>query len=129
MVGEKLCLQWNDFSANITSAFGDLKADKDFTDVTLACDDGQYLDMHKFVLISSSPFFRNLLKNNKHSHPLIYMRSTKFENLTTMVDFLYQGEANVSEDIQLGKRKFTFPAKEVTFPATFVNSFILLFHC
>ena len=24
-------------------------------------------------------------------------------------------------DIQLGKRKFTFPAKEVTFPATFVN--------
>ena len=24
--------------------------------------------------------------------------------------------------------KFTFPAKEVTFPASFVNSFILLFH-
>ena len=98
MFGEKLCLQWNDFSANITSAFGDLKADKDFTDITLACDDGQYLYMHKFVLISSSPFFRNLLKNNKHSHPLIYMRSTKFENLTTMVDFLYHGEANVSEE-------------------------------
>ena len=32
-------------------------------------------------------------------------------------------------EIQLGKSKFTFPAKEVTFPATFVNSFILLFHC
>ena len=98
MFGEKLCLQWNDFSANITSAFGDLKADKDFTDVTLACDDGQHLEMHKFVLISSSPFFRNLLKNNKHSHPLIYMRSIKFENLTTMVDFLYHGKANVSEE-------------------------------
>ena len=98
MFGEKLCLQWNDFSANIASAFGDLRADKDFTDVTLACDDGQHLEMHKFVLISSSPFFRNLLKNNKHSHPLIYMRSIKFENLTTMVDFLYHGEANVSEE-------------------------------
>ena len=98
MFGEKLCLQWNDFSANITSAFGALKADKDFTDVTLACDDGQHLEMHKFVLISSSPFFRNLLKNNKHSHPLIYMRSIKFENLTTMVDFLYHEEANVSEE-------------------------------
>ena len=32
-------------------------------------------------------------------------------------------------DIQVGQKKFTFPAKEVTFPATFVNSFILLFHC
>ena len=32
-------------------------------------------------------------------------------------------------DIQLGKGKFTFPAKEATFPAIFVNSFILLFDC
>ena len=32
-------------------------------------------------------------------------------------------------DIQLGRRKYTFPAREVTFSATFENSFILLFHC
>ena len=34
-----------------------------------------------------------------------------------------------AHDIQLGRRKYTFPAKEVTFLATFVNSFILLFPC
>ena len=38
---EKLCLQWNDFKNNASSSFGDLRGDTDFTDVTLACDDGK----------------------------------------------------------------------------------------
>ena len=90
---EKLCLQWNDFGNNISSAFGDLRDDKDFTDVTLVCEDGQQVEAHKVVLISSSPFFLNILKRNKHPHPLIYMRGLQYENLLSMVDFLYRGEA------------------------------------
>ena len=88
---EKLCLQWNDFQDNVSSAFGDLREDKEFTDVTLACEDGQQVEAHKVVLISSSPFFLNLLKRNKHPHPLVYMRGLKYENLLSMVDFLYLG--------------------------------------
>ena len=38
--GEKLCLEWNNFRDNVCSAFGDLRDDKEFTDVTLACEDG-----------------------------------------------------------------------------------------
>ena len=71
---ERLCLQWNDFRENVSSAFGDLREDREFTDVTLACEDGQQVEAHKGVLIASSPFFLNILKRNKHSHPLIYMR-------------------------------------------------------
>ena len=55
---EKLCLQWNDFKENVSSVFGDLRQDKEFTDVTLVCEDGQQVEAHKLVLISSSPFFR-----------------------------------------------------------------------
>ena len=95
---EKLFLQWNDFRDNICSAFGKLKDDKDFTDVTLACEDGQQVEAHKVVLISSSPFFLNLLKRNQHPHPLVYMRGLKYENLLSMVDFLYHGEANVYQE-------------------------------
>ena len=95
---EKLCLQWNDFRNDVSSAFGDLRDDKDFTDVTLACEDGQQVEAHKVVLIASSPFFLNLLKRNKHPHPLVYMRGLKFENLLSLVDFLYHGEANVYQD-------------------------------
>ena len=95
---ERLCLQWNDFKENVSSAFGDLREDKDFTDVTLACEDGQQVEAHKVVLIASSPFFLNILKKNKHPHPLIYMKGVKSENLVAMVDFFYHGEANVFQE-------------------------------
>ena len=95
---QKLCLQWSDFHDNASSSFQELRGDKDFTDVTLACEDGQQVEAHKLVLIASSPFFLNILKRNKHSHPLIYMRGVKSENLTAMVDFFYQGEANVFQE-------------------------------
>ena len=95
---ERLCLQWNDFRENISSAFGDLRGDREFTDVTLACEDGQQVEAHKVVLIASSPFFLNILKRNKHPHPLIYMRGVESENLTAMVDFFYHGETNVSQE-------------------------------
>ena len=95
--GEKLCLQWNDFRDNISSAFGDLRDDEEFTDVTLACEDGQQVKVHKVVLIASSPFFLNLLKKNKHPHPLVFMRGVKFEDLVSMVDFLYNGIAYVDK--------------------------------
>ena len=97
-MSEKLCLQWNDFKENINFAFGRLKDDKEFVDVTLACEDGQQVEAHKVVFIASSPFFLNILKRNKHTHPLIYMRDVKSENLTAMVDFFYHGEANVFQE-------------------------------
>ena len=52
--GEKLCLRWNEFRDNLCTAFGRLKADKDFTDVTLVCEDGQQFDTHKIVLQAHS---------------------------------------------------------------------------
>ena len=70
---DKLCLQWNDFKQNISASLGDLRGDKDFTDVTLVCEDGQQVEAHKVILVASSPFFKELLRKNKHSHPLVYM--------------------------------------------------------
>jgi len=95
---EKLCLKWNDFQENAISAFGTLREDREFADVTLACEDGQQVEAHKVILASSSPFFLNLLRRNKHPHPLIYMRGLKSEDLITLIDFLYYGEANVYQE-------------------------------
>ena len=97
-MSEKLCLQWNDFQENIKTAFGNLRKDNDFADVTLACEDGQQVEAHKVILAASSPFFQKLLGRNKHSHPLIYMRRMKYEVLLAIVDFLYRGEANVFQE-------------------------------
>ena len=62
MSEERLFLQWNDFKENISSSFGRLRDDKEFTDVTLACEDGQQIEAHKVTLEASSPFFQKLLK-------------------------------------------------------------------
>ena len=83
---EKLCLQWNDFKDNVSSSFGGLREDKDLTDVTLACEDGQHVEAHKVILAASSPFFKEILKRNKHPHPLIYMRGLKSEDLLAIID-------------------------------------------
>ena len=95
---EKLCLQWNDFQENLKSSFGVLRNDQDFADVTLACEDGTQIETHKVILASSSPFFMEIFKRNKHPHPMIYMRGLKAEALVAMVDFLYYGEANVNQE-------------------------------
>ena len=95
---EKLCLQWNDFKQNISASLGDLRSDKDFTDVTLVCEDGQQVEAHKVILVASSPFLRELLRKNKHSHPLVYMRGLKGPDLVSIMDFLYFGEANVVQE-------------------------------
>ena len=97
-MSEKLRLQWNDFKDNINSTFGSLREDVDFADVTLVCEDGQQVEAHKVVLAGSSPFFQNLLKRNKHPHPLVYMRSVNFENLLAIIDFLYLGETNIFQE-------------------------------
>ena len=71
---EKLCLQWNTFKENVNSAFGRLRNDKEFTDVTLVFEDGQQIEAHKVILVAASPFFKKILQMSKHPHPLIYLR-------------------------------------------------------
>ena len=97
-MAEKLCLQWNDFRQNISASFGDLRGDKEFSDVTLACEDGQQVEAHKVILASSSPVFKELLRKNKHPHLLLYMRALKSEDLIAIMDFLYFGESNIFQE-------------------------------
>ena len=95
---EKLCLQWNEFPKIVRSAFEDLRTDNDLTDVTLVSSDGKQFEVHKVVLVSTSPFLKEVFKKNKHPHPLLFMKGVKSDNLSAMVEFLYNGEANVDQE-------------------------------
>ena len=95
---EKLCLQWNDFRENTASAFGKLQNKSEFSDVTLVCQDGGKVEAHKVILASSSPFFMDLLSENKHPHPLIYMRGLKSDVLLALSEFLYFGRTNLVQE-------------------------------
>ena len=97
-MSEKFCLKWNDFQENVSNTFESLREDNEFSDVTLACEDGQQIEAHRVILAASSPYFQNLLRRNKHAHPLIYMRGIEFTDLKAIVDFLYLGEANIYQE-------------------------------
>jgi len=97
MESEKFCLRWNDFERNISDAFKELRNDKDFFDVTLACDDEQ-LQAHKVILSACSPFFRSILRRNPHQHPLLYLKGVKYSDLQSVLSFMYQGEVNVAQE-------------------------------
>ena len=94
-MSENLCLKWTSFQENVKQAFGNIRNDKDFTDVALACEDGEQVEAHRVILAASSPFFQSLLKRNRHPHPLIFMRGVKSDDLRAIIEFLYSGEANV----------------------------------
>jgi len=94
---EKFCLRWNDFEKNISGAFRELREDKDFFDVTLACDDDQ-IQAHKVILSACSPFFRTILRRNRHEHPLLYLKGVKYVNLVSVLNFMYHGEVNVAQE-------------------------------
>jgi hypothetical protein len=97
MANEKFCLRWNDFESNISVAFRELREEKDFFDVTLACDDSQ-VQAHKVILSACSPFFRNILRRNPHQHPLLYLKGVKYKELLSVLNFMYQGEVNVAQE-------------------------------
>ena len=85
-MSEKLCLQWNDFKENVNSAFGKLRGDKEFTDVTMVCEDGQKMEAHKVIMTSSSPFFEEILQKSKHPHPMIYLRGFQSRDFASILD-------------------------------------------
>lgn len=94
---EKFCLRWNDFETNISAAFRELREEKDFFDVTLACDDSQ-IQAHKVILSACSPFFRQVLRKNPHQHPLLYLKGVKYKELLSVLNFMYMGEVNVAQE-------------------------------
>jgi len=97
MSSEKFCLRWNDFESNISSAFKDIRDEKEFFDITIACEDEQ-LQAHKVILSACSPFFKNVLRRNQHQHPLLYLKGVSFRDMESVLNFMYHGEVNVAQD-------------------------------
>lgn len=96
-VKEKFVLRWNEYSLQMCSSLQDLRQASELFDITLAVENKQIL-AHKLVLSASSPFFRNVIKNNPHHHPLVYLKGVKYSSLASILNFMYHGEVSVAQD-------------------------------
>ena len=94
---EKFNLKLNNFHTNITKSFCEIRKTSDFTDVTLVIDGEKPFLAHKLVLVSSSSFFSNILKQNFHSHPMIYLDGISSLDLKNILDYIYNGEVQIHQ--------------------------------
>ena len=95
---EKYCLKWNDFQETVAGSLSLLKKEEDFFDVTLVSEDQTQIKAHKVVLSACSPFFKSILKNNPHQHPLLYLGGISSNDLQLVTDYIYHGEVQVRQN-------------------------------
>ena len=91
----QLC--WGQHQQDTVQALKSLWQSEEFLDVTLACDDDQ-VQAHKVILSAASPFFRQILNRNPHSHPLLYIKGTTKKEMQALLNFIYSGETSVVQD-------------------------------
>jgi len=94
---QRFSLRWNNYQSHLVTAFESLLDEKDFVDVTLGVE-GRKLPAHKMLLSACSPYFREVLKGNPCQHPIIILRDIKFDDLFSLLQFMYNGEVNVAQD-------------------------------
>ncbi|XP_017783506.1 PREDICTED: longitudinals lacking protein, isoforms A/B/D/L-like isoform X5 [Nicrophorus vespilloides] len=97
---QQFCLRWNNHQSTLVAVFDTLLENGVLVDCTLAAE-GKYLNAHKVVLSACSPYFEALLSQNYDKHPIFILKDVKYQELKAMMDYMYRGEVNISQD-QLG---------------------------
>lgn len=95
---QQFCLRWNNHPTNLTDVLLSLLRRQALCDVTLACD-GEMLRAHQTILSACSPYFEMLLVKNAHPHPIIYLKDVNYVEMKALLDFMYKGEVNVSQNL------------------------------
>ncbi|KAL4717723.1 hypothetical protein ACJJTC_000872 [Scirpophaga incertulas] len=96
-MSQQYSLRWNNHQPNFISMFTTLLNTQTLVDVTLAAE-GKHLQAHKVVLSACSTYFQALFVDNPSRHPIVILKDVSFSDLRTMVDFMYYGEVNVTEE-------------------------------
>ena len=94
----------------------ELLEEDDFKDVTLVSDDLHVVKAHKALLSKSSDVFRQMLMLKNDKNPIIFIRGSSQNQLRSILNFIYLGETEITEEdmnsfLQLAK---DFKLKEFT---------------
>lgn len=74
-----------------------MRDEEDLVDITFACE-GRKIGAHKLVLFSCSPYFKDLLSNNKSSHPVFFFHDISYDILKAILEYMYMGEVHITNE-------------------------------
>ena len=97
MTSEKVKLNWSDYQGNVLRSFSKLHGDNLFADVTLVSEDNKHIKAHRLILSAGSKFFRNILVDKSHVHPMLCLDGVNSEELDMVIKYLYVGEVAVPQ--------------------------------
>ena len=95
---EKYSLKWHTYSDHLKSMMKELMMNEDFSDVTLVTEDKKQIRANISILCACSPVFKDILKKEKHSSSILYLRGVQFPEMESIMQFIYLGEASLNEE-------------------------------
>ena len=87
----------SDFLANVYRSFNALQGCDLFTDVTLVSNDNKKIQAHKLILSVGSEYFRDILSDKSHHHPMLCLDGVFSDDLEWIIQYLYTGEVSVPQ--------------------------------
>jgi len=94
---QEYCLRWNNHHSTLVSVMDALLQKGTLVDVTLAAE-GKSIEVHRLVLCACSNYFQELLSLHWDKQAVVFLKDVKFDHLQALVDYMYRGEVNVSQD-------------------------------
>ena len=95
---EKYSLTWHTYSDHLKSMMKELMMNEDFNDVTLVTEDKKQIRANVNILSACSPVFRDILKKEKNSSTIMYLRGIQYYEMESILQFIYVGEAKFYEE-------------------------------
>ena len=96
MYQEKYSLTWHNYSDHLRSMMKEWMMNEDFSDVTLVTEDKKQIKANINILTTCSTVFKDILKKEKNSNQILYLRGVQFSEMESIMQFIYLGETTFS---------------------------------
>ena len=96
-LGQQTNIVCKNSAEKIKDVLYELFESKDYSDVTLICDDKTSITAHKNILGSWSPVFKNIFDQEKEfdvKGGSVYLRGVSSHEMHSLLEFIYLGETN-----------------------------------